>query len=128
MSKKSCSSTGSGSSRRTSCSHKLRYRYVVNGESREGYRLRFGVFRKTIEARVKQYPKGKKVRVFYRSTEPSLSVLEPGTSHIEPLVGAYIPLLLGLGISAPLLAWRGSYQLGRMRRRWRQRRSRPVAS
>jgi Protein of unknown function (DUF3592) len=61
---------------------KLRYRYVVNGTSFEGKRLRFGEsvsssFR-SAEAWVERYPAGAAVRVRYNPRRPSESALEPG--------------------------------------------------
>ncbi|MFW5740108.1 MAG: DUF3592 domain-containing protein [Myxococcota bacterium] len=121
-SKESCSSSGSGSNRKTSCSHAFKYRFEVAGKKYEGNRIHYGAFDESIETRVKSYPVGKKVQVNYRPSEPFRAVVEPGTSHIKPLIGSYVPLVAGLGLTLVLGAWRLSVWWGGVRRWWMRRR------
>jgi len=123
-SRRACSSSGSGSTRRTSCSHLLRYEYVVQGKRYEQGRRSFGSDGAGIEAWVKRYPAGQTVQVYYRALDPGDAVLEPGPQHLEPLIYAYIPLLLGLSVTMPLGAWRLSLLLGSLQRALARRRLR----
>ncbi len=56
----------------------LRFRYEVNGQSYEGFRVSFsgyGVSRSAMEKLILPYPQGSSVKVYYNPKDPALSVL-----------------------------------------------------
>ncbi len=57
----------------------LRYQYDVGGQTYVGFRASFsgyGVSRAAMEAVVKPYPQGSRVRVFYNPRNPASAVLD----------------------------------------------------
>ncbi|KAF0653572.1 hypothetical protein L107_08268 [Cyanobium sp. Copco_Reservoir_LC18] len=57
----------------------LRYRYDVNGQTYVGFRASFsgyGVSRAAMEAVIKPYPQGSRVRVYYNPRHPASAVLD----------------------------------------------------
>jgi len=56
----------------------MRYRYEVDGQTYEGFRVSFsgyGVSRSAMEKLILPYPKGNSVKVYFNPKDPSLSVL-----------------------------------------------------
>lgn len=56
----------------------MRYRYEVNGQTYEGFRISFsgyGVSRSAMEKLILPYPQGSSVKVYFYPKDPSLSVL-----------------------------------------------------
>jgi hypothetical protein len=91
--------SSSSSEGRRSYSPVIQYAYKVSGMQRIGKNLRFiqdGVGRRWSEAKVSKYPVGREVKVFYKSDNPAISVLEPGAEikWIIALSGAM--LLFGI--------------------------------
>jgi hypothetical protein len=90
----------------------VRYEYVVGGRTYTCDRVSFGDHSSSDAARaqaiVKRYPKGRKVTAYYDPEDPSLAVLERGTSG-----WTYAPLGMGL-----LLLVIGGSLLVRTLRRW----------
>lgn len=89
------------SSSDTDYSVELRYRYEVEGRGYEGHRLRFASnsydSRSDAEKEQRQFPKGKKVPVYYHPEKPGRSVLVRGTrGNWGQLIGLSICLLGGL--------------------------------
>ncbi|MCB8965292.1 MAG: DUF3592 domain-containing protein [Chloroflexota bacterium] len=75
------------------------YQYIVNGSMYESNRIAFGFvggFIRTLSGGyIKQYPKGKPVRVFYNPNKPEMATLEVGVT-LETYIWLFIfgPLLL----------------------------------
>ncbi len=79
----------------------LRYAYKVEGQAYEGDRIRFASTRHDERADAqkeqRQFPKGKKVVVYYDPEKPGRSVLIRGSSgNLGQLIGLSICLLIGL--------------------------------
>ena len=91
------------------------YEYQVGDHSYRGSRIAFGdasFFQKDSpimpKLRLKSYPSGKQVPVFYRPNKPQMSVLEPGPSQLMWLGP-------GLGLTLILLAFVTAIALPRNR-------------
>jgi Protein of unknown function (DUF3592) len=82
---------------------RIQYRYLREGVMREGEQLDFGGtwgsgFKRSADRRLKRYSKGARVLARVHPTEPTLSVLQPGTT--EGVFLAFLPpaILMTLGL------------------------------
>lgn len=78
----------------------IRYSYIVNGQTMVGKRVVFGVVDLTPRKIIRKYPVGRRVRVYFQESDPSISVLEPGVHFAVWMyfMGSIIFLLLGVFI------------------------------
>ncbi len=112
------SSSGSGSNRKTSYNLKLAYAFRVDGRAFQGDRVWFGpIGRKHAEkqAIVNRYPVKKAVRVYYRPSDPTVSVLVPGVDHLEEVWFGFLLLFPGLGALLVIGSFRALSLLERVR-------------
>ncbi len=78
------------------------YSYDVRGQRLRGSRVSFGDFaftgmKRAAEQRVRSYPAGARVTVYYDPYAPERSVLQPGSSHEMQIILALSVVLLVLG-------------------------------
>lgn len=69
----------------------ITYEFIVNGEKIRGFQISSKDFNKSSEELLREYPKGKKVTVYYDPDDPVNSYLEPGYSW-----QSYMGLVIGI--------------------------------
>lgn len=78
----------------------IKYEFVVNGEKITGFQISAKNVNKSSEELLREYPKGKKVTVYYDPVDPVNSLLEPGYSwqSYQAFVLGIIIILAGIGV------------------------------
>jgi hypothetical protein len=76
----------------------VEYTYSVNNHKYVSRRITFGdAFKLNPEKVVRRYPAGRRITVFYKPDNPSISVLEPGL-QVESIEKLLLGLLIGTAI------------------------------
>jgi flagellar basal body-associated protein FliL len=76
----------------------VEYTYSVDNHKYVSQRITFGdAFKLNPEKVVRRYPAGRRITVFYKPDNPSISVLEPGL-QVESIEKLLLGLLIGIAI------------------------------
>ena len=103
--------SGSG----TEYTPKVNYSYSVDGRKYEGDRLAVGHLGVDFQSHAKDvvmdYPKGKKITIYYMPADPSVSILEPGTQYVSSGLQLFGVVLIILGTGLAFLLIKGAIMM-----------------